>query len=57
MSLQAHWEVACDLVVRERHKWIYVCNDKDRLRCVGLAERSDALCVTVRIEESKTAFS
>ena len=22
-------EVACDLVVRERHKWIYVCNDKD----------------------------
>jgi hypothetical protein len=22
-------QVACDLLVRESHKWIYVCNDKE----------------------------
>ncbi|CAE7940935.1 glcK, partial [Symbiodinium sp. KB8] len=35
-------QVACDLVVRERHKWIYVCNDKDGAQVRTTPTRSQA---------------
>lgn len=35
-------KVACDLVVRERHKWIYVCNDKDGAQVRTTPTRSQA---------------
>eukprot|EP00435_Cladocopium_sp_Y103_P067056 s965_g29.t1 len=48
--VDGHWvaredssgKVACDLLVRESHKWIYVCNDKDGAQIRETPTRSNA---------------
>lgn len=31
-------EVVCDLLARESHQWVYVCNDKERGRAQSCAK-------------------